>query len=272
MIINEKRNLSVIIPCYKIDIKHNYLNELLNSIVNQDESNFHLLEIILINDSPDINLIPFIQSNLLSKITLINNEINRGQAFSRNKGASIAQGEFLHFIDQDDLIALNFYKNITNFCDIMIGNCFLFNEKKQIRLYKNHRILFYNFFKNTKNLKLFLIFDNIVLSPGQSIFKKETFNNLNGFPVLQNFGSDDYGLMFKYASNKIEYRFFPNALFYHRLHRVQGKRYLNMDLSKKDFFAQIKVKTIFSKICSNNSKKIQYFKKILYVLFNNRIS
>ncbi|MFM2392098.1 MAG: hypothetical protein RLZZ546_75 [Bacteroidota bacterium] len=271
MILNDKKNLSVIIPCYKID-KNNYLNELLYSIVNQEENNFNVLEIILVNDSPDIDLIPFIQPNLLSKIIIINNETNKGQAFSRNKGACIAQGEFLHFIDQDDLIALNFYKNIQNSYDIMIGNCFLFNENKQIRLYKSHRIKIYSFFKNTSSLNFFLIFDNIILSPGQAIFKKEIFNNLNGFPVLENFGSDDYGLMFKYASNKIEYRFFSNALFYHRLHRVQGKRYLNMNLSKKDFFVQINAKTIFTKICSNNSKIIQFFKKITYVLFNNRIS
>ena len=245
---------------------------MLYTVVNQKESNFNVLEIILINDSPEINLIPFIQSDLLSKITLINNDINRGQAFSRNKGASIAQGEFLHFIDQDDLIDLNFYKNIQNFYEIMIGNCFLFNESKKIRLYKSYRIKIYKYFKNTSSLNFFLIFDNIILSPGQSIFKKETFNKLNGFPVLENFGSDDYGLMFKYASNKIEYRFFPNALFYHRLHRVQGKRYLNMDLSKKNFFAQMNLKTIFSNICSNNSIIIQYLKKILYVLFNNRIA
>lgn len=269
---NEKTNLSVIIPCYKINENFQYLNELLECLHCQEESAYQIIEIILINDSPKINLISYVEFKYHSKIIILNNEINSGQAYSRNKGADFAIGDYLHFIDQDDLIAYDFYRNIEELKDLMIGNCYLFSNKNLIRLYKSHRVLIYKMFNNIKYLNFFLIFDNIILSPGQAIFKKDVFLKLNGFPELEKFGCDDYGLMFKYGINYVKYKFYPNAKFYHRLHPLQGKNYLNMSLSKKSFFLTLYPKTIFSNLCDNEFLFFKFIKKIIYLFFNNRLN
>jgi glycosyltransferase involved in cell wall biosynthesis len=271
MRLNEKTNLSVIIPCFKIDENFQYLNELLKCLLYQDESSYQIVQILLINDSPEINLISFVELEYHSKITILNNEINSGQAYSRNKGAEFAIGDYLHFIDQDDLIAKDFYRNIKELKDLMIGNCYLFSDKHLIRLYKFHRLLIYKMFSNIKYLIFFLVFDNIILSPGQAILKKDVFLKLNGFPNLEKFGSDDYGLMFKYGLNNFKYKFYPKAKFYHRLHPLQGKNHLDMSLSKKSFFLSFYPKTIFSKLCDNESLIIKFIKKVTYLFFNNRL-
>jgi len=270
--LNEKTTLSIIIPCYKINENSQYLNELLECLQCQEESAYQIIQIILINDSPKINLISYVELKYHSKITILNNEINSGQAYSRNKGAKFAKGDYLHFIDQDDLIKSDFYRNISELKDLMIGNCYLFNNKNLIRLYKFHRVLIYKMFNNIRYLNLFLIFDNIILSPGQAIFKKEVFLKLNGFPELEKFGSDDYGLMFNYGLNTFKYKFYPKAKFFHRLHPLQGKNHLDISLSKKLFFLTLHPKTIFSKLCDNEFLFFNFIKKIVYLFFNNRLN
>ena len=271
MSLDVKLTLSVIIPCYKVNENYQYLNELLNSIIFQKESIFQIIQIILINDSPELNLISYIEPVYHTKILILNNKINSGQAFSRNKGSQFAIGEYLHFIDQDDIIAIDYYKSIIEIKDIIISNCYLFKNNNYVRLYKFHRILIYKFLNKINYLKFFLIFDNIILSPGQAIFKKEIFIKLKGFPVLDKYGSDDYGLMFNFAKNNFNYNFYPEAIFFHRLHPSQGKQHLNMDESKKNFFLTVYPKTTFSKLCNNDFVIIKFMKKITYVFFNNRI-
>ena len=55
-----------------------------------------------------------------------------GQAFSRNLGLEHTTTDFIHFIDQDDLLDNSFYKYIIETSDCMIANCEIFNEKKTI--------------------------------------------------------------------------------------------------------------------------------------------
>ena len=267
-----KFNLSIIIPCYRINENFQYLNELLSCLHNQKESFFIISQIILVNDSPNIDLYNFIDSNYLSNIIILNNEKNFGQAYSRNKGAELATGDFLHFIDQDDKIDEAFYFNIKKPANIIIANCFLFNTSSFVNLYKFHRIILYKSFKYLSSLKLFLIFDNIILSPGQALFNRDFFFSIKGFPVLNEFGSDDYGLMYNCAFSNVKYEFFPKANFFHRLHKAQGKRYLRMGLSKKSFFLSKSPKTLFSLICKSDFFVINILKKAVYLLFNNRLT
>lgn len=91
--------ISVIVPIYKCE---EYLETCVYSILNQTFTNF---EIILVDDgSPDNS--GKICDNLAqkhNKITVLHQK-NQGQAAARNNGVKIARGEWLHFIDSDDVI------------------------------------------------------------------------------------------------------------------------------------------------------------------------
>ena len=100
MNINKNTDLiSVIIPYYK---KREYIFETLQSVLNQSYQNF---EIILVFDEENKNELDFIKdiTKVDNRINLIINERNLGVALSRNKAIKYANGEFIAFLDADDL-------------------------------------------------------------------------------------------------------------------------------------------------------------------------
>jgi glycosyltransferase involved in cell wall biosynthesis len=250
------------------------LSELLIKIKGQSESIFNIIEIILVNDSPEYKLESIFETIEIDiEVKIINNEKNYGQAFSRNTGKTIAKGEYLHFIDQDDLIDIDFYANIPKVYDIIFANCYLFNNRKTVLHMRKIKQKLLSLFKKLPSLKLFLIFDNIILSPGQMIINQNVFNLVGGFPILNNFGSDDYGFMYKISNFPINYTFSKNSNFYHRLHDNQGKNFLNMTASKNEFFNKyVRNQTFFKQLCLVNFFPINFIKKFIYLLFYNRLT
>lgn len=97
--------LSVIIPVYNASI---HLDKCLTSVINQTLSN---IEIICINDGSTDNSLDILQkySKLDKRIKIINQN-NKGAANARNIGLSLAQGEYITFVDSDDTLELNAYE------------------------------------------------------------------------------------------------------------------------------------------------------------------
>ena len=96
---NPSPTISVIIPVYNCE---KYIETCVDSVLNQTFTDF---EIILVDDgSPDDS------GKLCDQLSEKNNKIvvlhqkNQGQAAARNNGVKIARGEWLHFVDSDDLI------------------------------------------------------------------------------------------------------------------------------------------------------------------------
>ena len=91
--------VSIIIPNYK---KKEYILKTINSILNQSYSNF---EIIIIYDDENLSELDYLENLFTSekKIRIIKNFRTIGAGFSRNKGMENAKGEFIAFIDADDI-------------------------------------------------------------------------------------------------------------------------------------------------------------------------
>lgn len=99
--------ISVIVPVYNVE---KYLEECINSIINQTYKN---LEIILIDDgstdkSGEICDEFATQDN---RIVVIHKE-NGGLSSARNAGLDIMQGEYLSFIDSDDMVDENLIQTL----------------------------------------------------------------------------------------------------------------------------------------------------------------
>ena len=104
---NNNNLVSVIVPVYKVE---NYLRDCLDSIVNQTYKN---LEIILVDDgSPD-------QSGAICEeyarkdplITVYHTE-NKGQAHARNFALDRCRGDYVTFIDSDDIAKNNYVERL----------------------------------------------------------------------------------------------------------------------------------------------------------------
>lgn len=269
-----KNEITLVVPCYRLDKNHHFLASLLCSIGEQQKSKFLIKKIILVNDSPEFKLKDFVKlDDFPFQFLVLENKKNMGQAFCRNLGLEHSSTSFIHFIDQDDLLSTSFYKNIIELSDCMIANCVLFNNNKTKALYKPIRISFYQAFKSLGKLKWFLYFDNIILSPGQAIFKTEVIRTIGGFPNLVNYGSDDFGLMFKLSLEDKLYTFSYSSVFMHRLHSEQGKNKLNMNESRNEFLKLMiaRKNNFFIKTCYQNDKISQFVRKFFYILFNNLI-
>lgn len=80
-----------------------FIGDCLNSVLSQSYTN---LEIIIINDGSDSENTGFIDTLIHDKrIVYINNESKQGVAYSRNRGLSSATGEFVFFLDSEDILA-----------------------------------------------------------------------------------------------------------------------------------------------------------------------
>lgn len=88
--------VSVIIPVFNAE---KYVVEAIRSVLSQTYKN---IELICINDKSTDNSLSILES-FGNKIILVDNEDNCGTAESRNKGIRLARGEFLAFIDNDDI-------------------------------------------------------------------------------------------------------------------------------------------------------------------------
>ena len=96
--------ISIIIPTYNVEA---YINECLNSLANQtlDKSKF---EIIVVDDcSADNTLSLLTNFSKLKNLHILSNDKNAGPGKSRNKAIKHAKGEYLFFLDADDLIVAN---------------------------------------------------------------------------------------------------------------------------------------------------------------------
>ena len=91
--------VSIIIPYYK---KKKYILKTINSILNQS---YNYFEIIIIYDDENISDLGYLEEAFKSykKIKILKNSQTIGAGFSRNRGIENAKGEFIAFIDADDI-------------------------------------------------------------------------------------------------------------------------------------------------------------------------
>lgn len=98
-------SISVIVPVYNIE---KYIDRCIESIVNQTYNN---LEIILVNDgSTDVSgkkCDEWAQKD--DRIKVIHKE-NGGVSSARNAGIDVATGDYIGFVDGDDLLERNMYE------------------------------------------------------------------------------------------------------------------------------------------------------------------
>ena len=95
--------VSVIIPVYNAEP---YLRRCLDSVLN---STYRELELILVNDGSTDNSPAICEEYAArdSRVTLISQE-NRGVSAARNRGLEACRGEWVVFVDADDLISPDF--------------------------------------------------------------------------------------------------------------------------------------------------------------------
>ena len=133
--------LSIIIPIYGVE---KYIEECLDSIISQECEGIDL-ECILIDDCTPDNSMTVVSKKLQEYHGGINfiikhHDINRGHCAARNTGLKYASGDYVLFVDSDDILApkalQSLYEelNKTNVCevDVIMGNAYDRMDKRCI--------------------------------------------------------------------------------------------------------------------------------------------
>ena len=168
--------VDIIIPVYN---SQEFINKTINSVFRQTYKKW---KIIIIDDASTDNTIKLLEKirkkyKERRKIVILKNNINSGQAFSRNRGLKYSKSKFVTFLDSDDFWDKNKLKKQINFM-LKYNYDFTYCDYKSIKNNKIKIIKTPNFF-NYKNFT-----KNTSIATSAMIIKKKILKNIL-FPDLR---------------------------------------------------------------------------------------
>lgn len=225
--------LSIIIPCYNVE---NYIEKCLNSITKQELKTY---EIILINDCSKDNTLSIIkeyqQKHTEIDITVINNKENMGAGASRNRAVAKAKYDYISFVDSDDILSDNFYKEMLNLmkrkkatlvvCDI--ESVYEEDSSQRIRMKPC----------DEKQTRLSFINNGMAASPCNKIFLKQ---ELLKYPFAEGIMNEDIATVIPVlvTTKKIEYSKKATYYYIQRSNSVQNSQ---LSFKRFDIFKSLNI-------------------------------
>ena len=196
--------VSVIMPYYN---KRNYFLDSINSVLNQTYIN---LEIIIIYDDHERDDLEYIKDCIKndSRAKIILNDKNRGVAFSRNKAISVAQGEYIAFLDCDDYWKTNKIEMQMGF---MLKNDYDFSYTTYQVINSNGKIV--DKIKARKKLDYNELLKSCDIGLSSVILKRKLLNEMK-FPGLKT--KEDFVLWLSLAKKSVELIGFDKPLMFWR--------------------------------------------------------
>lgn len=169
------KKISVIVPIYNVE---EYLEECLNSIVNQTYKN---LEIILVNDGSKDKSIDIVNkySKKDGRIRVLN-KYNGGLSSARNEGLLNATGEYIFHVDGDDFIDINsceklIKKAVEDDLDIVIGDIKIFSKNEE-RIWQDNQMASDEVIDGKSYLKKYYFLGKGTNSVCNKLIRKELYN------------------------------------------------------------------------------------------------
>lgn len=174
--------ISVIMPVYNTA---KYLNEAINSILNQSFTDF---EFIIIDDCSTDGSLEIIKSYKDERIILIQNEINKGYVFGLNYAISIAKGKYIARMDSDDI---SIHKRLKTQWDILESDKEMILCGSNIQIVNSSNVV--KFPETHKEIKKELLLNNIIAHPSVMIKKASLFFRAEPY-VAKFMPAEDYEL------------------------------------------------------------------------------
>ena len=263
----KKPVFSILIPYYNdFPIIKSYLNSLENSI-------FKDFEVIIVNDSN----IKFPRVSHKFPLKFINTHENSGYGRSLNKGAQIAQGEYLILSNSDILLNSTslemLYKTIISNTEFQIFQPLLINEKgeydKYCKRYLPNRYTFAVLsFKILYAFPFFKIFYNTKqkeeIECGKAAFtiiKKETFQKIGGMSPEYWMFWEDVDLFMKAKRQNIRTLFITTPIIH-----LEGQTVKHLRL--KANIGELRSRAIYFKKWFGISKKLIFLTELKGAFLN----
>lgn len=184
--------VSVVVATYRRD------ESLRAALLSLTEQTYADVEIVLVDDNADAEWNEKVQTilNDFPTVVYIRNESNRGSAETRNIGIRAASGEYVTFLDDDDVyLPHKIEKQVELMCekkaDYSITDLFLYNERDQL---EDRRVRDYIRETDTASLLKYHLLHHIT-GTDTLMFRKEYLECIGGFDPID--VGDEYYLMYK---------------------------------------------------------------------------
>jgi glycosyltransferase involved in cell wall biosynthesis len=174
--------ISVIIPIYNCE---KYIKECLSSLIKQTFKNF---EIICINDGSNDDTLKILKKfEAKDERIIIFNQNNSGPGIARNVGMKKSKGEYLMFLDSDDIFKKTMLEELyikikENESDVVICNSQNFEKKKWWKkFYEKNYLINDNIIKQKTFSSLDIekdFFNLFIWWPWDKLFKRKYIENL----------------------------------------------------------------------------------------------
>lgn len=232
-------NISVIVPVFKGKKYLHHLVELLNSNLYLFKQEFlGEIEILFINDDPmdKLQVLDFYRQDTELQIRILNSDINRGIHGTRVYGLGIAKGDYIVFLDQDDVVERNY---IVSQCrkigdaDAVICNGYwsgylmpgvqkIYSDREQQR----EAVMLQTHWNR-----------NPIVSPGQMLIKRAEIPAVWTENIIKENGADDYFLWIAMLKEMKKININEDKLYTHIGHdRNASSNMRGMWKSKKEVF------------------------------------
>lgn len=212
-------NVSIIVPCYN---QAQYLDECLNSVINQIYSNW---ECIIINDgsTDHTETVAKKWEGKDSRIKCLNKE-NGGLSAARNSGISMAIGQYILPLDADDKISSNYIFQAVNAFEkddtlkLVYCNAEKFGDESGLW--------------NLPPFSLYNLSQNNLIFPC-AIYKKKDWKTIGGYDENMIYGWEDWEFWISLLKNGGSVEKLDLVGFYYRIKAVSMLK--NIDEEKGIF-------------------------------------
>jgi CDP-glycerol glycerophosphotransferase len=200
--------ISVIVPVYNVE---KYLSQCLENLIFQTYKN---IEIIIVDDgSTDRSEDVYNEySRRDSRIVKIIKQENAGQSAARNKALLYANGDYIHFMDSDDYIDLDYYEKmlkaaVQTDADIALSGIYTIKDARHSALF-SQRVILSNVDDKINQTKI-----SYAPSPIRFLYRRIFFERIGlSFEVGCLCEDVMFSVICAYRSNKIV--LVPDTLYY----------------------------------------------------------
>ena len=246
---NDDKFFSVVIACYNCE---NYIEETIDSLLNQTLPFKENIQVILVNDGSTDNTEEICKRYLNQypdNIVYVFQE-NQGQGPARNNGLQYASGRYINFLDSDDKFSKNAFQEVFNFIkrhpDINFVSVPLFffdGEDGEHPL--NYK------FDESRVIDLSKDWDYPQLHANASFFKSELFEKYQFATDIVS--SEDALMINKILIDSPSYGVISNVKYWYR-RRKNNSSTLNSVYLKKEFYLD-RLERYFKKLINYSIEK-----------------
>lgn len=215
----KKYSVSIIIPLYKGQCYLENIFRMVTANYSLCVNSYNLsLELIFVNDYPGekLNIEEIVSRDSKIHVIVKERETNGGIHAARIDGLKLAKGEYVSFLDQDDLISDRWLMELLSVAlrtdsDVVVCN----GWRSRFKRLTNMEV----FKERLNDINFYIDYGNAIVSPGQVLLKKSIIPAVWINNVKIKNGCDDHLLWLILKKNKVTFFACEKDLFFHNPER-----------------------------------------------------